>query len=433
MVIPVFHTPSEGRPEFTVISATYNRGRHIIPTVLSVLGQSFQGFEFYIIGDFCADDTAQHLQPFLNDRVHWINLQERGKSQSYPNNAGLKLARGRYVAYIGHDDIWAPNHLESLHECFATSDAVSFAVSGCLTHGPADSNHYRVTGIFEEDSAKFEHFFPPSSLAHKLSVVEKIGYWRDPLQVKAPVDCDLLLRAAEAGMHFSSTRKVTAHKFTAALRYLSYMEHTSHEQEHLLRILSSGDEAVALISGAIASARENGRFMTTKYEDYDKRQPGAWYRTSLRSRGVERPPLRSLNDGATIQQTTAYAGLDWQPLRQWVRPYRMSGENPRPKLLIPVTHFGPVEVHLEIVKITAPHVLEDLVLRLNGAPTPYRIWNSSEDTVLLTTRSRLKEDDYSVLQFDLTPKEKTDRSPGRIGVANIRIVPVSGDEIAVHT
>jgi glycosyltransferase involved in cell wall biosynthesis len=412
-------------PIFTVICATYNRGRHILPTIKSVLRQEFQDFEYYIIGDFCSDDTDDIVRPYLNERVRWLNLPERGKSQSFPNNAGLKLACGNYIAYIGHDDIWAPDHLTHLHQCFVTDEHTDFAVSGCLMHGPPNSNHYRVTGIFDDDAAKFEHFFPPSSLAHKRAVVERIGYWPNPGETKAPVDADLLLRAAHAGLRFRSTGHVTAHKFTAAMRYLSYLRPASDEQQALLDLFRRG-EAQGLVDHAVRNARDNGRFMSTKHEAYDTWKPGARHRVTMRSRGLEVPPLQPMGEGVTIEQTEAFAGLDWQPPRQGVRRYRMSGVNPRPKLLIPVIHSNIAEFQVEVVKVTSRAVLKDMTISLNENQVPFRVWKSSDKSLLLIFEGRLKPDDYSVLQFDLIPKDES-RSVkhGRIGVASIGIRPAS--------
>src|SRR5215813_11113082 len=105
-------------PVFSIVMATHNRGRHIVPTVKSVLNQSFEDYELMIIGDGCDDDTAAAVQPFLSDRVKWLNLPKRSGSQSVPNNTGIQQARGRYIAYLGHDDLWSPGHLVALQRTF---------------------------------------------------------------------------------------------------------------------------------------------------------------------------------------------------------------------------------------------------------------------------------------------------------------------------
>ena len=43
-------------PDVTVIMATWNRGRHILPSVRSVLGQTHGNFELLVIGDEVTGD-----------------------------------------------------------------------------------------------------------------------------------------------------------------------------------------------------------------------------------------------------------------------------------------------------------------------------------------------------------------------------------------
>ena len=160
--------------------ATYNRGRHILPSIQSVMQQSFQDFELLIVGDQCTDDTEAIIRPLLSEKVKWRNQREHSGSQSSPNNAGIELAKGTYVAYIGHDDIWSKDHLASLVALFTSEVDLHFAVSGAIYHLPPGVERPLVTGIFDDQSAKFSHFFPPCSFAHTRDVISKIGGWRDP-------------------------------------------------------------------------------------------------------------------------------------------------------------------------------------------------------------------------------------------------------------
>ncbi len=96
-----------GAPKVSVILSTWNRGRHILPTLHSVLRQSFRDFDLHIIGDGCDDDTEHVLKPYLSQRVRWFNLSRRQGNQAFPNNVGIARSRGRYIAYQGHEDLWA--------------------------------------------------------------------------------------------------------------------------------------------------------------------------------------------------------------------------------------------------------------------------------------------------------------------------------------
>jgi glycosyltransferase involved in cell wall biosynthesis len=126
------------QPAFSIVMAVYNRSRHIVPTIKSVLQQSFADFELIMVGDCCTDDTAEVVKPFLSERVIWRNKARAG-NQFAPNNAGIEMARGRYIAYLGHDDLWAPGHLSALHRTFLARPDSSIAASGCVCYGPPAS------------------------------------------------------------------------------------------------------------------------------------------------------------------------------------------------------------------------------------------------------------------------------------------------------
>ena len=165
-------------PRVTVIMATYNRGRHILPSVESVLDQEFRKFELLVVGDACTDDTAEVLKPYLSDRVRWHNLPKRWRTQSGPNNWGATQASGDIIAYIGHDDIWAPDHLARHIDLYDDPD-VDVAVSGMAAHRPDGAGAVWIMGIFDDPDAAATHFFPPSSMSHRASVLARTGPWRE--------------------------------------------------------------------------------------------------------------------------------------------------------------------------------------------------------------------------------------------------------------
>ena len=248
-------------PMFSVIMATYNRGRHILPSIQSVLRQTCQDFELLVVGDCCTDDTADVVRALASPQIRWLNLPERGGSQSFPNNAGIELSRGQYIAYLGHDDIWAPDHLQALADLFGRDPQPDFAVSGAIFHGPRASNFRLVTGIFSNEDAALTHFFPPSSFGHRRDVTDRIGKWRNPKEIAPPVDADFLLRAARSGMNFVSTQRITVQKFAAGHRYLSYLSHTSDEQERMVRRMQrAGYEGY--LASELAKAKAANAFMT---------------------------------------------------------------------------------------------------------------------------------------------------------------------------
>lgn len=173
-------------PTVTVITATYNSACTLRFAISSILAQTFEDWEAWIVGDGCTDDSETVVRSFDDPRLHWWNLETNHKSQAFPNNEGLRRARGRYVAYLGHDDLWLPNHLALLVAC----------LYACF--GPP-RRHHDYLG----------HHVPPSCWLHRRELVDEIGDWGDPAQLAAGVDTDYLSRICRAGK-----RTVCLERFT---------------------------------------------------------------------------------------------------------------------------------------------------------------------------------------------------------------------------
>jgi glycosyltransferase involved in cell wall biosynthesis len=95
-------------PLVTVAIATYNCSDMLRWTLESVRNQDLANFEAWVVGDACSDDSGEVVAALGDPRFRWRNRERRSGSQTMPNNDALRLARGRYVAYLGHDDLWLP-------------------------------------------------------------------------------------------------------------------------------------------------------------------------------------------------------------------------------------------------------------------------------------------------------------------------------------
>ena len=85
-------------PLVSIILATYNRSPVLAHAIESVRRSTLTDWELIVVGDGCTDDTAAVVASFDDPRVTFINLPRNVGEQSGPNNEGLRLARGRYIA-----------------------------------------------------------------------------------------------------------------------------------------------------------------------------------------------------------------------------------------------------------------------------------------------------------------------------------------------
>src|SRR6266513_1317224 len=118
-------------PAVTVIIPTYNWSSVLPYSIGSALRQSFTDFELLVVGDGCTDDSAAVVAATDDPRVRWINLPVNSGHQSAPNNEGLRQARGEIIAYLGHDDLWLPHHLQVLLSALDEGADVAYGLVAC--------------------------------------------------------------------------------------------------------------------------------------------------------------------------------------------------------------------------------------------------------------------------------------------------------------
>ncbi|HEY0382755.1 MAG TPA: glycosyltransferase family A protein [Candidatus Elarobacter sp.] len=415
-------------PLFSVVVATYNRGRHILPTLQSALEQSLPDFEIIVVGDGCTDDTMDVVRSIGSAQLSAHELAVNSGCQSAPNNAGIARARGRYIAYLGHDDVWHPDHLARIAQVFARRPATDVVASGCVFHGPQTSGMYFVTGFLDNAHPASEHFLPPSALAHRRDLTGRVGPWSRPERVHAPVDCDIMLRAVRAGAVFASTGTVTVHKFAAGHRYLAYLRPASEEQEAMLETLRAFGETPAA-EFLVAAARRQGRYMTMKYLDYTQQRAGYFYRQNRSNKGLRRAPLRALAGEAVLAQTAEPRGLDWHALEHSVRPFRWSGPNPKPRLLIPFTGRCTARLTLDVLAGTPDDVLDAISFDRDGRTLPHAITASTPIATKVEVELPLDPDDYSVLGITTS---RMVRPADRIAGGDGRVLGIALADVAIE-
>lgn len=106
-------TDKEQCPFFSVVIPLYNKGVHIVPTLMSVLAQSFRYFEVIVVDDGSTDDSLEKVQSVVDERIKVIHQNNQGVSVA--RNTGIQEAKGEYIAFLDADDFWYEWHLEELH------------------------------------------------------------------------------------------------------------------------------------------------------------------------------------------------------------------------------------------------------------------------------------------------------------------------------
>lgn len=219
-------------PLVSVVTATYNWSSVLRHAITSVQNQTLADLEMIIVGDGCTDDSGDVVASMNDGRLRWHNRTENSGSQGLPNNDALAMARGRYVAYLGHDDLWYPTHLATMVDTIEKTGAdLAYALTLLLG---VEGHPYRVLRGFEPPGGhRRDVFLPPSSILHRRELGLEVG-WRDYHEMAQAPDADFVCRLWDASGRFASTGRLTVFKFPSTSRPNSYVLKPSHEQADFL-------------------------------------------------------------------------------------------------------------------------------------------------------------------------------------------------------
>ncbi|MFA7448198.1 MAG: glycosyltransferase [Weeksellaceae bacterium] len=99
-------------PLVSIITPCYNSGNHISETMQSVLNQTYQNWEWWIVDDGSSDNSVDLIQSIQDPRIHLIAL-EKNVGAAEARNVGIRNAKGRFLTFIDSDDVWLKPFLET--------------------------------------------------------------------------------------------------------------------------------------------------------------------------------------------------------------------------------------------------------------------------------------------------------------------------------
>ena len=108
----------------TVLIPTHEHVEPLRHAVASVQQQTVQDFELFIVGDGVADATRALVAELRasDQRIRFFDFPKGPRKGEIHRHRALQEARGRFVAYLGDDDCWMPDHLEVLGELLTDAD-----------------------------------------------------------------------------------------------------------------------------------------------------------------------------------------------------------------------------------------------------------------------------------------------------------------------
>jgi glycosyltransferase involved in cell wall biosynthesis len=140
--------------KLTIVTPSFNQGRFLEETMLSVLNQGYEPLEYIVIDGGSTDESVSVIRRYEDKIAYWVSEKDRG--QVHAINKGLEKATGDIFAFLNSDDVYLPGAFNAAMTHFEESPESKWVCGDTIMFG-------------EGHDTKLIHSNVPLSAAHCLS------------------------------------------------------------------------------------------------------------------------------------------------------------------------------------------------------------------------------------------------------------------------
>jgi glycosyltransferase involved in cell wall biosynthesis len=224
-------------PKISIVTPSYNQGRFLERTILSVLNQNYPHLEYIIMDGGSTDGSVEIIRKYESHLAHWASEKDEG--QTHAIEKGFETATGTVLAYLNSDDVYLPGTLLHIAEIFREKPDTD------VVYG----NEYSVDqedGIIGEE--RLTPYFPSISrfglVYGGFGIRQPASFWTKAVYDRAgPIDrsfvhCmdnDLFARFAFAGARFQFTREFLAGFRVHPSSKTSTLQHVAERERWIIK------------------------------------------------------------------------------------------------------------------------------------------------------------------------------------------------------
>lgn len=187
-------------PVVSVVMPMYNAQDSLFEAVLTVKAQTFRGWELILVDDGSTDQTLDMALDLAegDPRIRVTTQENAGPADA--RNTGIRLARGRLIAFLDADDRWHTTRLAVCLDHFARNPQAGIVFTRLAFTGPEGKPVSEPTRHVEqlgpEDLLSENPVCTTSNIVARAVLLEKLNGFNKRMAYLE--DQDLLFRTAAA-------------------------------------------------------------------------------------------------------------------------------------------------------------------------------------------------------------------------------------------
>jgi len=245
--------------EATVIIPTFGRADFVIWAIKSAQQQTITDIEIFVIGDGASPVTINIVERASKEdpRIHFFDNPKGERNGELHRHQAMLQSKGKIICYLGHDDLWFPEHIEVMLLLLKDSDfghSVHTYILGNETiHGflPLISDPLCRSRMLQHRWNRFG----PTCAAHTRNIYFNLPFGWRPAPGHIWSDLHMWRQfITHRGCRFATLPKTTTISFPRSLRQEYSVEQREKEIAKWFPRLTLPGEAQRLSMEAIQSA-----------------------------------------------------------------------------------------------------------------------------------------------------------------------------------
>ena len=124
----------------------YNAASTVQSAIRSVLGQTREDWELFVVDDGSRDETFERASELADDgRITCLRQENQGPGVA--RDLGIQHARGKYVSFLDSDDLWMPTYLESMGDALERTPEAGLAYTDAWSLDDETRRIHRATAM----------------------------------------------------------------------------------------------------------------------------------------------------------------------------------------------------------------------------------------------------------------------------------------------
>jgi glycosyltransferase involved in cell wall biosynthesis len=192
------------QPVVSVIVAVKNGARYLASALRSIFQQDYSPFEVVLIDSQSTDAAPEIAKSFGNIRYIW----QSNHGLANARNIGIQAAQGDLIAFLDHDDLWAPGKLNIQVAYLDDHREIQYAITHVKFF--LERNHFLRPGIKRESFETGQVGCTPGALLARRVVFDRVGGFDPDFAVGC--DADWFARARDIAIPMGVIPQVLLYK-----------------------------------------------------------------------------------------------------------------------------------------------------------------------------------------------------------------------------